>query len=187
MEFTFLVSMSREELKAFFLEIVKEALAEGMDANALNGLAKDPDKEQMVTIKEAAKITGLAVNTIYDNTHQKAIPHYKKGKRIYFRPLELIAWIGKGKVMTREEIDAKAGRIRAGLGLPFVHPYERFGGILCPDCPIPRPNPEIRTRNTDWDDIFFAHALKLCILLPDKGQTPRLKTQGFDFLDKKRH
>jgi len=68
----------------------------------------NPEDEPMVGIAEAAKITGLAVNTIYDKTYHRDIPHYKKGKRVYFRPSELIAWIGTGRVATSEEIEARA-------------------------------------------------------------------------------
>jgi len=75
---------------------------------ALSSLAADPDNEPMVNVKEAARITGLAINTIYDKTHRRGIPFYKKGKRIYFRESELLAWIENGRVMTQDEIDAKA-------------------------------------------------------------------------------
>ncbi len=66
--------MNREELKVFLAGIFKEVLAEGKGSNALNSLTADPDNEPMVNIKEAARITGLAINTIYDKTHRREIP-----------------------------------------------------------------------------------------------------------------
>ncbi len=108
MELTLFTSMNREQLKALLSETIKEVLAEGIDSNALKSRATHSDQERMIDVAEAAVITGLAVNTIYDKTHRREIPFYKKGKRIYFRESELLAWIGKGRVMTQEEIDAKA-------------------------------------------------------------------------------
>ena len=108
MELTFLTSMNKDELKEFLAGIVKEALADAGANPSRNRMAGSNDNEQMVKIDEAAKIVGLAVNTIYDKTHRREIPFYKKGKRIYFRESELLAWIEKGRMMTQDEIDAKA-------------------------------------------------------------------------------
>ncbi len=108
MELTLFTSMNREQLKALLVETIKEVLAEGIDSNALKSRPNHSDQERMVDVAEAAAITGLAVNTIYDKTHRREIPFYKKGKRIYFRESELLAWIEKGRVMTQSEIDAKA-------------------------------------------------------------------------------
>ncbi len=108
MELTLFSSMNREQLKALLAETIKEFLAEGIDSHALKSMSADPDNERMIDVKEAAAITGLAVNTIYDKTHRREIPHYKKGKRLYIRPSELLAWIANARVMTQDEIDAKA-------------------------------------------------------------------------------
>ncbi len=120
MELMFITQMTKEELKAFLLGIVKEAMADG-------GVGKAPDtaNEQMVSVAEAAKITGLAMNTLYDKTHRREIPHYKKGKRLYFRPAELIAWIANGRVMTRNEIEAKA--ISHVMGQPLTSKKRKEG------------------------------------------------------------
>ncbi len=108
MELTFLTSMNRDQLKEFLGGIIEEAIFEGPSDKAKRPIFANPEDEPMVGITEAARITGLAVNTLYDKTHQRAIPHYKKGKRVYFRPSELTAWIGTGRVATQDEIAAKA-------------------------------------------------------------------------------
>jgi hypothetical protein len=36
------------------------------------------------------------------------IPHYKLGKKIYFKRSDLIEWINKHRVRTREEIEQEA-------------------------------------------------------------------------------
>ena len=108
MELALFTGMSQEQLKAFLAVAVKEALAELLGPKRLGAAPQNPDDEPMVTVAEAARITGLAVNTLYDKTYQRAIPHYKRGKRVYFRASELLAWIGGGRVKTQDEIDAAA-------------------------------------------------------------------------------
>ena len=107
-ELAFLTGMNRDQLKEFLSEIVKDAVAELLGPKRLGAAAQNADDEAMVTVAEAARITGLAVNTLYEKTHLKAIPHYKKGKRLYFRVSELLAWIAKGRVRTQAETEAIA-------------------------------------------------------------------------------
>ncbi len=104
----FLTSMNRDQLKEFFAGIIREVISEGIGRMAKATGNQNHEDEPMVNIAEAARITGLAVNTIYDKTYHRDIPHYKKGKRVYFRPSELIAWIGAGRVATSDEIEANA-------------------------------------------------------------------------------
>jgi excisionase family DNA binding protein len=108
LQLTFLSSMTRDELKEFIGGIVKEAIAAIPSLKSLAAASQNPAEEPLVTVAEAARITGLAVNTLYDKTYQRAIPHYKKGKRVYFRVSELVAWIATGRVATSAEIEAKA-------------------------------------------------------------------------------
>jgi excisionase family DNA binding protein len=97
-----------DKFKEYVAEIVRQVLSENPVPMSWNTASADPANEPMVTVGEAAKITNLAVNTLYDKTQAKAIPHYKMGKRLYFRPSELLAWLRKGRVMTQDEIEAKA-------------------------------------------------------------------------------
>lgn len=69
--------------------IIKEEFAQ------LNA-ERSPEKENL-TIQEASQLTRLAVATIYIKCSQKTIPHYKKGKFLYFKKSELENWIDQGK------------------------------------------------------------------------------------------
>jgi excisionase family DNA binding protein len=99
-----ILTMSRDDLKRLICEAIKEMSGGrfGQPAQA------DPALEQAIGVEEAAKLTGLCVNTLYEKTRLREIPHYKKGKRLYFRPSELAAWIGAGRIRTREETEALA-------------------------------------------------------------------------------
>lgn len=59
-------------------------------------------------IKEAAKFTNLSESRIYKYTWERLIPHYKKGKRLYFKKTELAEWLTANKVITKADIEKEA-------------------------------------------------------------------------------
>lgn len=59
----------------------------------------------------AMEITGLKRPSIYGLTSTKAIPHYRQGKRLYFKRSELVAWIESGRKLTTVEIVATPGKL----------------------------------------------------------------------------
>lgn len=62
----------------------------------------------MLTAEEAAAYTGYALKGIYDLTHRKRIPHYKKNGKLYFKKTELDAWMTEDRVMTEKELNSRA-------------------------------------------------------------------------------
>ena len=67
-----------------------------------------PQQEDFIKLKEVCKMTGLAKQTIYGRVSRGQIPHYKKGRLLYFKRSEIREWIELGKGKTREDIDAIA-------------------------------------------------------------------------------
>lgn len=63
------------------------------------------DLPEFLTISEAADLLKLAKQTLYQLTSRRAIPFYKKNKRIYFKRTELLAWLEEGKQQTQQEFD----------------------------------------------------------------------------------
>ncbi|KAB2914914.1 MAG: helix-turn-helix domain-containing protein [Bacteroidetes bacterium] len=57
---------------------------------------------------QAAKYVNMAVNTIYILTSKRQIPHFKRGKRIYFYKEELDNWLKANRRKTVEEIESEA-------------------------------------------------------------------------------
>ena len=55
-------------------------------------------------IELAVEVTGLAKGTVYNLVAERKIPHYKRGKRIYFNRQELLNWIREGKRLTKDEL-----------------------------------------------------------------------------------
>ena len=64
--------------------------------------------KQILTLSEAAMLTGYKEKGLYELTSQRRIPHYKKNGKLYFKKSELEEWMTDNKVMTTEEIHIKA-------------------------------------------------------------------------------
>lgn len=59
-------------------------------------------------ISEAARFLGLSTSRLYHLVADKDIPHYKKGKAIYFKKDELEDWMTETRVKSNREILGKA-------------------------------------------------------------------------------
>lgn len=66
------------------------------------------EADQLLTIKEAAKILHLTVPTIYGFVSRSEIPYSKKSKRLYFSKQQLLDWIMQGRKKTISEINSSA-------------------------------------------------------------------------------
>lgn len=71
----------------------------------ISGLRKDLEKmaaskssSEYVGIDEACKILKLSKSSIYKRAASKTIPHYKRGKKLLFLPVELYEYIKGGRV-----------------------------------------------------------------------------------------
>jgi excisionase family DNA binding protein len=61
-------------------------------------------------VQEAAALLNLAVNTLYEKTSERLVPHYKHGKKLMFKKSELIAWVENRKIKTISEIRLDANK-----------------------------------------------------------------------------
>ena len=91
---------SRDEFKSLLKETLREILAEDK--------VTTENQSTLINIQEAAALLNLAVNTIYEKTSEKLIPHYKHGKKIMFKKSELLAWVESRRVKTIHEIRQEA-------------------------------------------------------------------------------
>lgn len=88
----------RTMLKETLVEVVSEIQLENESHSTLMG------------VQEAAALLNLAVNTLYEKTSQRTIPHYKHGKKIMFKKSELLAWVELRKVKSIDEIRREASK-----------------------------------------------------------------------------
>lgn len=68
----------------------------------------DNEEEKLMNVKEAASFLGESVATLYGRTCRNQIPFYKRGKKLYFKKPELLAWVEKGRNKTIDEIQESA-------------------------------------------------------------------------------
>lgn len=62
----------------------------------------------VLDLSEAAVFTGYSESHIYNLTSRKAIPHYKKNRKLFFKKSELEDWLLECQVKTDKEIESKA-------------------------------------------------------------------------------
>jgi len=72
-----------------------------------NKIEIEPSKPILNT-DGAAEFISTSKSTIYKFTHEGQIPHYKRGKRLYFKTEELEEWLTENSGYNRKEIEAKA-------------------------------------------------------------------------------
>lgn len=66
-------------------------------------------KKDVLNFNEAAIYLELSHSHLYKQTSSGAIPHYKpNGKKIYFKRLELDAWLLRNRADSKDEIDQAA-------------------------------------------------------------------------------
>jgi excisionase family DNA binding protein len=54
--------------------------------------------ESLIGIREASKMLGLRVSTLYSYVERRIIPHVKLGTRLLFEPGKLEQWVAKRAV-----------------------------------------------------------------------------------------
>ncbi|MES2387876.1 MAG: helix-turn-helix domain-containing protein [Bacteroidota bacterium] len=72
-----------------------------------------PQASDLGGIDLACEITGLKRSSIYALTSKRLIPHFHRGKRLYFSRLNLEMWLKDGKVSTVQE---QKSNLRIGKG-----------------------------------------------------------------------
>lgn len=98
-----IISVSEEEFKDF----LKQAIYSILKDLKFNTTQSESEQE-IIDVKQAADFLHLKVSTLYEKTSDKTIPHFKKGKKLYFNKSELKEWVRIGKIKTNLEISNEA-------------------------------------------------------------------------------
>ena len=100
------------------LEISKEdLLAFAEKLRAISKRTEQPEeatvKDELLNFEEMCAFLGIAKSTGYQRIGRGEIPHFKKGRRLYFWKLELIEWIESGRRKTKEDLEKIAEKYLA--------------------------------------------------------------------------
>lgn len=92
METMTMIQFNQGDLKTLVKEAVKEALSELASK-------RSNKSDELLNVKQAAKITGYQPGYIYELVHKRKIPFVKapNGRAIRFKKSELEAWIKAGR------------------------------------------------------------------------------------------
>lgn len=82
-----------------------QTLSEKLDE--LKGLALLGTK-RVLTLEDAALLTGYSKPSLYRMTSQREIPHSKRGGKVFFDREQLEAWLLEGRVATTADIEQQA-------------------------------------------------------------------------------
>ena len=70
-----------------------------------------------LTVKEAAEFLGLAIQTIYQKSHNREIPHYKpNNKNIYFKKSDLIDYVLNDNNLIKSDKQIEQEVIQESIG-----------------------------------------------------------------------
>lgn len=63
---------------------------------------------EVLNLNQAAEYVSLSKSAIYKKTSERNIPHFKQGKKLYFKRSELDEWLTAMKIATKTEIEKDA-------------------------------------------------------------------------------
>lgn len=95
-------------LRELLEPIIDDCVTRAFNKNINELKFEKPENEEVFDMKEAMEYLKLKKGTMYRMTMDREIPHCKVGRRLFFRKEELDSWINKGKVRTKEDINAEA-------------------------------------------------------------------------------
>ena len=92
---------TEEELEALIKKVLNDVLSPLL-MKGDTGVIKSAS--EIMSLKQASEFLDLAPQTLYGHTSRRTIPHYKKGKKIYFKREELLEWLTQSKRKTTAEL-----------------------------------------------------------------------------------
>ena len=70
-------------------------------------LGQDIDIEVM-SLNQLCEYYEFTKSFVYKQTSKREIPHYKRGKKLFFKKVEIDSWLFKNKVNTMEDLQREA-------------------------------------------------------------------------------
>jgi excisionase family DNA binding protein len=106
-------------LREMLEPIIDDCISRAFNKNINELKFEKPVNTEVFDITEAMSYLKFSKGTMYSMTMKREIPHYKVGRRLYFRKEELDAWINRGKVKTQQEISEEADEYLVRRGLKY--------------------------------------------------------------------
>lgn len=95
-----ITTITKTEIQQLVESAVQKALKE-------KSTSKKSDQDDFLNVEEAASFLGIAKATLYGKCSKLLVPHFKQGKKLYFRQSELTRYLQSGKRKTIHDIQHK--------------------------------------------------------------------------------
>ena len=89
------------------VEVIKNLLLNQSADNTPIAVTTDTDSD-ILNVEQVAKKSGYKKGTIYNKTHNREIPHFKRGSRVLFDTKEIDEWIRTDRRKTIPQLQAEA-------------------------------------------------------------------------------
>jgi excisionase family DNA binding protein len=99
------LEVKKADLQAFAEAIMKEVSSISSQQSESN---QDEEEDEILDFIEMRQYLKLAQSTAYQKVNNGEIPHYKKGRRLYFKKKELRAYLDSGRRRTNKDLEAAA-------------------------------------------------------------------------------
>lgn len=76
----------------------------------LNYSNEEENYSTVMNLNQLCNYCGFTKSFVYKKTSTKEIPHYKRGKKLFFKKEEVDKWIFKDKVKTMDDLQREATR-----------------------------------------------------------------------------
>ena len=99
------ISLPIEDFQTVIIDCVNSCLKH-------NKQEKEPNtnKDELLTVQDAAKFLSLSVPTIYGLIHKGELPVMKRSKRCYFSRHELLDYLKQGRKKTLSETESEISK-----------------------------------------------------------------------------
>ncbi len=93
-----ITSVSKNEIKQLIEKAVEKAIRDKLNNES-------EQTTNFLDFNQTAEFLGIAKATLYGKCSNLLIPHFKKGKKLYFDKAELLDWLKSGKRKTINDIN----------------------------------------------------------------------------------
>jgi len=102
-----IILTTKAELESLIEVTIRKVLSD----KKVSSEHKEYDHSKLLSLKEASEFLKLAPQTIYGFTSKRIIPFRKRGKKLYFKQMDLEKWIEEGKKKSISELKKEADQL----------------------------------------------------------------------------
>ncbi len=110
--FIFTLNLKYRIMENPFGIIVEKITAIEMRLETIERLLNYTDEKlhysEIMSLKQLCNYCDFTKSFVYKQTSTREIPHYKKGKRLFFKRTEIDEWLLKNKVKTMDDLQREA-------------------------------------------------------------------------------